>query len=666
MTIYHRLFVWMLLLFSLLLTGIFYSQIKTTRSFLVEQQSVEMRNAMNAVGLALSPYLKASDPVIIESVINAIFDGSFYQKVTLEVFEPKTRIERQYPVAPTTVPHWFQQWVTIPSATQTNTITSGWLQLAKITVTSHSSIAYSKLWQNAKQLMWTFGTCMLFGMVLLKFILDRLVKRPLEVVQQKAKDIAKNDFGEPLAEPNTRELKDMVIAFNQMSLKLKQHFSQQANEADLLRKRAYQDPDSGLGNRRLLQLQLEEWLTTDTLQSQHGLMIISIPAFSQLRQTNNYAASTLLAKAVGTKLASFITPSRHIGRLSHSEFLFITNDQSKNTLSNMANSLRHELMEIIQSTFANQRALQADHEVEIGIILKNKDKPGNEISLSQLLAQCDNVRAMAKQKTNKVAIIDDNQAAPSLTSWGKQQWLELIHHALKENQLIFTHQRAINKEGNELHRELFTAIQYQGKTFSASQFFPPLEALDNTVEIDKYILEHAMISLQNKHHVLAVNLAPTTVTNGGFVHWLNRKLQQSPTLSQQLIFELPEAVFIHFPEHVKLLCNIITTHSFSFGIDSCGTHFNSSYLQHFRPRYIKLDFTYTSQLDEDIKTDALKAITRAAANLDIISIATRVETRQQLESLDQLGVQGFQGFAVEDRKNHGGQDRKSPRERNDE
>ncbi|WP_036832661.1 bifunctional diguanylate cyclase/phosphodiesterase, partial [Photobacterium sanctipauli] len=547
MTLYRRLFIGMLLLFILLLAGIFSNQLSTTQSFLMEQQSVEMRNAMNAVGLALSPYLEETDPVVIESVLNAIFDGSFYQSVTLEVFEPKQVLERTYPVAPSHVPNWFQQWFTIPSTTESNTITSGWLQLAKITVTSHSSIAYGKLWQSAQQLLWTVGLCFLIGMVALKFLLDRIVKQPLGIMQAKAKAIASNNFGEALAEPSTRELKDLVVAFNHMSHQLKRHFSQQAAEADILRKRAYQDPESGLGNRRLSLLQLEEWLAEEAASEQAGVMIIAIPALSQLRQANQYAEAKQLAKAVGDRLTLLVTPSLHIGRLSHSEFILINHDSLANDipLGQLAHTLRADMINLAQATFSHQEALQADNEVIIGVISKQGTDIDGHTSLTHFLAQCDNIQTVARQHVDKIAVVDRPPAKQATPFWGKQQWLELVRFAVAEEQINFSYQKAINGAGKELHRELFTSVQYQNRTYNAGQFFPPLAALNSTSEIDRYIIEKAIEALRNRHHFVALNLASTTVIDGGFTHWLDNLLAAQPTLSQQLLFELPETVFIH-------------------------------------------------------------------------------------------------------------------------
>ncbi len=77
MTLYKQLVVGMITVFVLLMASVFVIEFNTTRNSLEQQQRSEMNNTINTVGLALAPYLKDKDKVAVESVINALFDGSF-------------------------------------------------------------------------------------------------------------------------------------------------------------------------------------------------------------------------------------------------------------------------------------------------------------------------------------------------------------------------------------------------------------------------------------------------------------------------------------------------------------------------------------------------------------------------------------------------------------
>ena len=258
MTLYRQLLLWMLVILFLLTSAVFAIQFKTTKNYLIEQQSTELNNVVSSIGFALSPYLKAKDLISAESVINATFDSGYYSQVKLTLLDSEKEIIRHYPQVTNNVPHWFQSLVHIETISQTRTLTSGWLQLANISVTSSPISAYIQLWKATIQLVLGFIACLLFGAIVLAFVLNKVLK-PLKQIQKSAQEMALNHFTDPLPTPHTRELSDLVTAFNSMNIQLQQHFEQQAQETDSLRVRAYQDPVSGLANRSYLITKLQSW-----------------------------------------------------------------------------------------------------------------------------------------------------------------------------------------------------------------------------------------------------------------------------------------------------------------------------------------------------------------------------------------------------------------------
>ena len=144
MTLFRQLFTWMLGIFFLLLIAVMGVELNTTRNFLLSQQTAEMNNTVNSMGLALAPYLEANDKVAAESVVNALFDGGFYQEVRLKMLNDGTEILRKYPISIEGVPDWYISLDLFPVITEERTFTSGWLQLADVKVLSHPGFATVK------------------------------------------------------------------------------------------------------------------------------------------------------------------------------------------------------------------------------------------------------------------------------------------------------------------------------------------------------------------------------------------------------------------------------------------------------------------------------------------------------------------------------------------
>ena len=178
MTLYKQLVVGMVAVFILLMTSVFMIEFNTTRGYLEEQQRSEVSNTINTVGLALAPYLEEKDRVSVESVINALFDGSSYSVVRLIFLDSGEDIIRSYPVKPSGVPQWFTNLNLFEPVHDRRVITSGWMQLAEVEIVSHPGPAYDQLWQAFTRLLSIFGVIFLLGLVSISWILKRAL-RPL-------------------------------------------------------------------------------------------------------------------------------------------------------------------------------------------------------------------------------------------------------------------------------------------------------------------------------------------------------------------------------------------------------------------------------------------------------------------------------------------------------
>ena len=320
MTLYKQLVVGMVAVFILLMTSVFMIEFNTTRGYLEEQQRSEVSNTINTVGLALAPYLEEKDRVSVESVINALFDGSSYSVVRLIFLDSGEDIIRSYPVKPSGVPQWFTNLNLFEPVHDRRVITSGWMQLAEVEIVSHPGPAYDQLWQAFTRLLSIFGVIFLLGLVSISWILKRAL-RPLAMIITKMDQIAKNQFGEPLTRPKTKDLILVVDGINHMSTQVEQAFKNQAKEAQKLRERAYIDPVSQLGNRAYYMSQLNQWLEESSLG---GLAVLKAEFISEEYDEKGYQEGDALVHQLAEQLqASISSPDITIARISSDEFGFI-------------------------------------------------------------------------------------------------------------------------------------------------------------------------------------------------------------------------------------------------------------------------------------------------------------------------------------------------------
>ena len=634
MTFKRQLLILMLIVFSLLIVSVFMIQFQTTRNYLKQQQTTELNNAVTAVGMTLAPYLAKDDMVSANTVLRAMFDNSVYHSVSLQRLDNGKTLTQSYSTVVQGVPSWFVDMINIAPIKSSSIITSGWLQLARLTVISSPIQAYQQLWQASTQILIYFIGIFIF-LFLTLYLLLKAIFKPLELIRDQAILITKNQFSEPMPLPQTSDLAYLVTAFNQMTEQLKSHFQQQAKDAEKLRVRAYQDPVSGLANRDYLLTQLDAWLEA---KMDGGVMLLKAHSIEALYKKNNYQQAETDVKRLASRLLAIAPSDSVLGRLSQSEFMLIVDHADANELMGLG-----KLMLNIADDLQPNPLMSEKYQAVVGIVAENQNQ-----SRTQILAQLDNAAVDAESNLNLPLSISESVNIEN--TFGKQQWKGLVLEAIANKQFKFKTQHAVDSNGHTLYEELFAYIQQGSNIYNARQFLHSVESMDIGAQLDMYLIDLAFerVRLNPTTYPVALNITQSSINNIGFIRWLASKLSANQDLQHSIVFELPESSFIKSLDNVSALCDVIHQQNYRFGIDRFGHQFSAmGYLSEFHPDYVKLDFAYTSSIIDENKCDALTSIIQATKNLNIVSIATRIETVEQQQKLAVLNINGFQGYVVD-------------------
>ncbi|MGO1247057.1 MAG: bifunctional diguanylate cyclase/phosphodiesterase [Oceanisphaera sp.] len=628
MTLYRQLLITMLLLFIMLFVTAYSVQFSSTRSYLAEQQEVTATNTVTSLGLALTPYLETSDTVGAESVINAIFDGGFYRKVTLELLAANKEIVREHEIIAKGVPDWFISLNLFEGAKHEAVLTSGWLQLGKLTVEGHPSQAYYQLWQGMSQLATWFVLCFVVVWGLLVFALRYFLK-PLHDIEVQARQIELHHFGQAIALPNTRELKEVVKAINSMSGQLEIQFKEQADEAERLRHRAFSDPTSGLGNRAFFVSQSQSWISEGT---GGAAILIAVDLLEKLDQEAGFTARDQMIKAIATDLSKLCQRFSEfvLSRISAREFALLIPETDIERLSLLGEEINRQIAEQVIDP-VNSRNISV-----VGIaVIQEQDES------SRLLTRADNALSKARMDEAGAVIIEHHKQEHQL---GRLAWKQLIETALTKDLFELSSQAVFDFAGTLQHEEVYVAIRADNITYGAGSFLPMVEQFKLGERLDLHIIERVLNKLVTDSKLrLAVNLTQYSCHQAGFWHQLNQLLEQYPDVCSRLLLELPEKVF-SFDKNALMVP--LASLKVAWGIDHFGRHFDLlTQLSDLRPSYVKLDHGFTSTVTNNDYDDAfLAAVCRSAHSMGALTIATRVETEHQLDVLKTLYVDAYQGF----------------------
>lgn len=635
MTLYKQLVAGMVAVLILLMIFVFLIELNTTRNSLEQQQRSEVSNTINTVGLALAPYLEQQDTVATESVINALFDGSTYSVVRLVFLDSNEEISRTYPIKPNQVPEWFTRLNLFEPIHDKRIVTSGWLQLAEVEIISHPGEAYTQLWNAFVRLGIAFAIITLLSLAAVAFIVRHALK-PLKTIVDKMEQIARNHFSEPLPLPNTKDLIHVVEGINSMSKKVEKYFKSQAKEAQQLREQAYIDPVSQLGNRAYFMSQLNSWIAESGVG---GAAILHAQFIADLYEEKGYADGDNMVKEIATHLKTVVnSPNATLARISADEFACIIPHLDREEIRTMA----QEIIDSIDDLDPDPTGI-ATEKMALGVIHNEKNTTSTEV-----LSLLDN--AVADCKSNPETTYGFISSESDRVALGKQQWKSLVEEAIFSGWVKFRFQAARDINGITFHKEAFSAIEKDGVRYTANQYLFALEQLNASHLFDKYVLNEITTKLESGEitDTIAINIAQNSIEQPSFIRWVSKLLERHRSICHKLHFELPENCFINSPHHTALFCDIVRSAGSDFGVDNYGRNFKSlNYINEFRPKYVKLDYLLTHHLDDEKQKFTLTSLSRTAHNLGLTTIASRVETQSQLDSLSKHFIDVFQGFIVD-------------------
>jgi EAL domain-containing protein (putative c-di-GMP-specific phosphodiesterase class I) len=265
-----------------------------------------------------------------------------------------------------------------------------------------------------------------------------------------------------------------------------------------------------------------------------------------------------------------------------------------------------------------------------------------------MLSMLDN--ALTKAKADPELEFGYLSSANSGVILGKQEWRSLVEEAISNDWVAFRFQSANSSWGETYHKEAFSAIENNGERYAANQYLLALEQLNASHIFDEYVIISIIEKIEAGELTdpIAINIAPSSIGQPSFIRWISQVLAKHKAITEKLHFEIPESCFVNNPHHTALFCNALRNEGAKFGVDNYGRNFHSlEYINEFRPDYVKLDYLYTHQLDDEKQKFTLTSICRTAHNLGIKTIASRVETQTQLDFLSEHFIEVFQGFIVD-------------------
>ena len=173
----------------------------------------------------------------------------------------------------------------------------------------------------------------------------RLLLRPLHRIEEQAEKLSRRQYTFQEQLPRTRELRSVVVAMNTMTSKVKEMFDEQAGVADRLRKNAYTDELTGLGNRRYLQGQVAALAGEGNDLVAGALLLIQACDLQEINRKKGFQYGDQLLQRIAEKLRE-TTGHLHRAALAHlsgGTFAILLTDVSHAESKRIAKKLADDL-----------------------------------------------------------------------------------------------------------------------------------------------------------------------------------------------------------------------------------------------------------------------------------------------------------------------------------
>jgi len=643
MTLYRQLLFFTVVLFVMLFVGIWFEKLHSTRSFLVTQLESHAQDTATSMGLSLSPVMANNDIATANTMINAVFDRGYYQVISFKDMAGKIITERVLKVEIDGVPDWFIRLVPITPPDAESLVMAGWNQVGKIYVESHPGFAYQTMWQTMMRISIYFllavSTVLVLGGLGLRMLL-----KPLKQVELQAEAICRRKYHIQEKLPKTRELRQVVESMNRMTNQVREMFADQSKIAENLRRKAYSDQVTGLGNRRYLSAQVQARLEAAQGVARGALLIVQLENLKKINDIEGFAAGDTLLKKVADilKQETQYIDDVALARLTGGDFGIFISAISPTDVNKMAENISREISRLVVETdnlpesIAHIGGVTYDHVPTLG----------------KLLSEADNALQGARRNGANGWLVLELTSQEDLEVKGKTWWKETLEHVLAKDDIFLYGQPVVSSgdQGRVLHQEILSRIAMQsGEIVSAGVFVPLAERLQLVSRLDMVVLtkvfeqKEKMAGLRS----IAVNISPSSLTDSLFVKWIIAQLQRVPNGLPHIIFEFSEYGAVQYIDLVKDFSRKVQDLGHGIGLDHFGQSFaNFGYLKSLHPEYVKIDRAFTRELESDQGDSEffIGALCGVAHSLDIRVIAEGVERDDQVAKLLELNIDALQGY----------------------
>ena len=491
--------------------------------------------------------------------------------------------------------------------------------------------------QQQNMLLSTIILIFILYIIAMLITLEKMVFRPIAAVAQALKAEAFGEKQELLLHTRTRETQDLIDAFYEMNLQVR-------NRQMALEYQARHDALTGLPNRALLLERMSYQLMAAKREKQHlSLFILDLNRFKEVNDTLGHHVGDQLLINVGQRFMECLREMDTIARLGGDEFAVLL----PNTNSEQSKTVAKKLIEKINEPFAVN-----ENQLYIGVSIGIASYPADGEDHNTLMQHAD--VAMYNAKLNHLGYthynIDEDQH-----SVGRLSLIQDLRQAIHNHELDLYFQPKIDIYKN-IPVGAEALLRWNHPTLG---FIPPDQIVDIAEgvglidQLTSWVTNRAIAQCSACHNEgfqlgMSINLSVKNLLNSQLSDEITALLERHQLNSRFVTFEVTESSMMDNPENSIKLLNELSDIGVAISVDDFGTGFSSlAYLKQLPVNELKIDKSFVMEMERnDSDAVIVHSTIELGHNLGLNVVAEGVEDQQTCDILKHYGCDFAQGYFI--------------------